>query len=171
MCAATTRAREPLDDGHADATRVDPFMPHRRRAVVLLVEDDAADADLAREALAESSFATELHVVIDGAAALAFLRRAGAHADAPVPDLVLLDLNMPGLDGRAVLAEVKRDPALRDIPVVVLSSSASPRDVASAYALSANCYVTKPVGLTSYLATIRAIERFWLGVATSPRAP
>ncbi len=170
MVDATTRVPRPRDDEAVDAPARDPAAPHRRRAVVLLVEDDDADADLAREALAESSLATELHVVIDGASALAFLRRSGAHADAPVPDLVLLDLNMPGLDGRAVLAEVKRDPALRDIPVVVLSSSASPRDVASAYALSANCYVTKPVGLTSYLATIRAIERFWLGVATTPRA-
>lgn len=169
MPTATRRASGAHDDGHDQAMQGDPSAPLRRRAVVLLVEDDDADADLAREALAESPLATELHVVVDGASALAFLRRAGAHASAPAPDLVLLDLNMPGLDGRGVLAEMKRDPALRDIPVVVLSSSASPRDVAGAYALSANCYVTKPVGLTAYLATIRAIERFWLGVATPPR--
>lgn len=167
---ATSQVPGAPDDGRADAVPPDPDASLRRCAVVLLVEDDDADADLAREALAGSPLATELHVVADGASALAFLRRTGAHAAAPVPDLVLLDLNMPGMDGRSVLTEVKRDPALRDIPVVVLSSSASPRDVACAYALSANSYVTKPVGLAAYLATIRAIERFWLGVATPPRA-
>lgn len=169
MSTATMRALGAPDDGRDDAALADPPASLGRRPVVLLVEDDDADADLAREALAGSALVTELHVVVDGAAALAFLRRDGPHADAPVPDLVLLDLNMPGIDGRSVLMEVKRDPVLRDIPVVVLSSSASPRDVAGAYALSANCYVTKPVGLASYLATIRAIVRFWLGVATPPR--
>lgn len=150
-----------------------PDAPARppRRGVVLLVEDDAADADLTREALAESPLASELHVVMDGLEALAFLRRAGTHAQAPTPDLILLDLNMPGLGGRAVLAEVKQDPTLRQIPVVVLSSSAAPGDVATAYALSANCYVTKPVGLDPFLSTIRSIERFWLGISTPPPRP
>ncbi|MGZ8375808.1 MAG: response regulator [Gemmatirosa sp.] len=139
-----------------------------RRGVVLLVEDSAADADLTREALAGSPLIVELHVVTDGREALAFLRRAGPHAQAPVPDLVMLDLNMPGMDGRTLLAELKQDPALRHIPVVILSSSAAPGDVAAAYGLSANCYVTKPVGLDSYLSTVRSIEQFWLGVSTPP---
>ena len=137
-------------------------------AIVLLVEDSAADADLTREALSGSRITSELYVVGDGVEALAFLRRSGRWADAPRPDLVLLDLHLPLLDGPGVLAELKRDPALHDIPVVVLSSSSEPGDVASAYGLRANCYVTKPPGLTQYLATVRAIEQFWLEVAAPP---
>lgn len=165
MTTATHRAvPEPAAPAAPDA----PGASSPRRAVVLLVEDDAADAELTREALAESGRGVELHVVADGIAALAFLRHLAPHTDAPTPDLILLDLNLPGLDGRGVLAEVKQDPALHDIPIVVLSSSAAPDDVASAYALRANCYVTKPVGLTHYLSTIRSIERFWMVVATPP---
>ena len=139
-----------------------------RRSVVLLVEDNAADEDLAREALDDAAHAGGLHVVRDGVEAMAFLRREGPYADAPSPDLVLLDLNLPRLDGRGVLAAMRGDAALRRIPVVVLTSSSAPDDADAAYDAGANCYVTKPVELTAYLAAVRAIERFWLGVATLP---
>jgi CheY-like chemotaxis protein len=135
---------------------------------ILLVEDNPADAELTREALQESVLASQLHVVSDGLEALAFLHRTGRYADAPTPDLILLDLNLPRVDGRGVLTDIKQDVGLRDIPVVVLSSSAAPRDVSGAYALGANCYVTKPVSLDAFLAAIRAVEQFWIGVATLP---
>jgi CheY-like chemotaxis protein len=135
---------------------------------ILLVEDNPADAELTREALDESGLGSRLHVVSDGLEALAFLHRTGGHAEAPTPDLILLDLNLPRLDGRGVLAHVKREDVLRGIPIVVLSSSAAPRDVAGAYALGANCYVTKPVSLDAFLTAIRAVEQFWMGVATLP---
>ena len=153
----------PANGRAAGATAAEP-----RRGVVLLVDDNAADADLTREALTDSSLVGELHVVSDGLQAIAFLRQQGAYRDAPLPHLILLDLNMPRLDGRGVLAEVKQDPAFRDIPVVVLSSSAAYDDVQKAYSLRANCYVTKPVGLGPFLATIRAITQFWIGTATLP---
>lgn len=139
-----------------------------RRLVILLVEDNAADADLTREALADSDRLASLHVARDGADAIAFLRRQGQHADAPSPDLILLDLNLPGLDGRAVLTAIRGDPALREIPVVMLTSSSAPQDVSDAYRLGANCYVTKPLDLARYLSTIRAIEQYWSEVATLP---
>ena len=143
---------------------------HRHR-VVLLVEDNEADVELTREALAGSALGTQLRVVGDGLEALAYLRRAGEEANGPRPDLILLDLNMPRLDGRGVLEAMKWDTTMQDIPVVVLSSSAAPDDVRTAYRLRANCYVTKPVGLTAYLAMITAIEHFWFTVATPPPAP
>ena len=139
-----------------------------RGPVVLLVEDNAADVDLTREALSDATRLGALHVVRDGAEAIAFLRREGVHAGAPIPCLVLLDLNLPGLDGRGVLVEMRRDETLRRIPVVVLTSSSAPDDAAGAYEAGANCFVTKPVGLTEYLAAVRAIEHFWLDVATLP---
>jgi two-component system response regulator len=154
-----------------DATAVvrpRPTASARPHAVVLLVEDNPGDAELTRVALADSAAIGEIHVVPDGVEALAFLRRDRAYADAPRPDLIMLDLNLPRLDGRRVLADVKQDPWLRDIPVVVLSSSAADDDVATAYRLGANCYVTKAVGLDSYLDGVRAIERFWGTVATLP---
>jgi CheY-like chemotaxis protein len=135
---------------------------------VLLVEDNPGDAELTREALADGAPVGDVHVVQDGVEALAFLRRERSYADAPRPDLVLLDLNLPRMDGRRVLADVKRDPALRDIPIIVLSSSAAAADVAGAYELGANCYVTKAVGLDAYLGGVRAIQRFWTTVATLP---
>lgn len=139
-----------------------------RPPVILVVEDNPADADLIREALEGSAYDTELRDVRDGQAALDFLRHETPFEDAPTPDLILLDLNMPGLDGRAVLAIVKHDPELRHIPVVVFSGSSAPDDVLCAYELRANCYVTKPVGLRQFMAALRAIERFWVGVACLP---
>jgi CheY-like chemotaxis protein len=145
-----------------------PPAPRERWPVVLLVEDNPADLDLTCEALGDTMRSGGVHVVRDGLEAVAFLRRQGLHSGAPVPDLVLLDLNLPGLDGLGVLGEMKQDAALKRIPVVVLTSSSAPSDAARAYETGANCFVTKPVGLTEYLAAVGAIEHFWLGVATLP---
>ena len=135
---------------------------------ILLVEDNPGDVDLTLEALHESKVHTHLSVVRDGDEALAFLRQQGAHAAAPRPDLILLDLNLPKKDGRAVLSEVKADPALASIPVVVLTSSEAERDIAHAYALHANCFVTKPIGLDQFIEIVRSIEQFWLTVVKLP---
>jgi CheY-like chemotaxis protein len=135
---------------------------------VLLIEDSAADADLTREALAGSARSSTVCVVRDAAAAFAFLRHEGAHVAAPRPDLILLDLDLPGVDGRGVLRELKRDPELGVIPVVMLTSSTAPEDATLAYQAGANCYVHKPVELEQYLAAVRAIEHFWLAVVTLP---
>ncbi len=136
---------------------------------ILLVEDNPGDAELTREALAGSKLLSRLHVVRDGVEALSFLRQEGDYAQAPRPDLVLLDLNLPRKDGRAVLKEIKADPSLRLIPVVVLTSSQAEQDVARAYELNANCYVTKPVGLEQFLTIVQSIEQFWLTVVKLPR--
>lgn len=144
-------------------------LPEAPRALeLLLVEDNPGDVELAREALRELPLALRLSVVHDGVEALAFLRRQGRHAAAPRPDLVLLDLNIPKLDGRGVLAEAKGDAALREIPIVVLTSSQAEPDVRRAYALHANCYVAKPVDLDQYFATVRAVVEFWGTVAIRP---
>ncbi len=135
---------------------------------VLLVEDNPADADLTRETLEQSKLHLQIDTVSDGAEALAYLTRQGAHAEAPVPDLMLLDLNLPKLDGRQVLAEMRKDPALRAIPVVMLTSSGAEQDVAASYQLGANCYVTKPVGLAAFQAIVRSVESFWFTVVKLP---
>ncbi|RMD80069.1 MAG: response regulator [Gammaproteobacteria bacterium] len=138
-------------------------------AEVLLVEDNPADARLTREALREAGLRGRIHVVEDGVGALGFLRREGAYARAPRPDLVLLDLNLPRKDGREVLREIKADPELRSIPVVVLTTSCSEEDVLLSYQLHANCYVTKPADLDQFLETLRSLQGFWLRVARLPR--
>ena len=129
---------------------------------ILLVEDNPADARLVREALAESDFGAELHWVSSGEAALAFLRRASAFVVAPTPDLVLLDLNLPGLRGQEVLDEIKRDPALLSIPVVVLTSSAARQDVLAAYNSHVNSYMVKPKDYEQFLALVGTIRAYWL---------
>lgn len=136
---------------------------------ILLVEDNPADVRLTREALKEGKVRNNLSVVADGEAALAFLRRQGQYAAAPRPDLILLDLNLPRKDGREVLAEVKQDPALRQIPVVILTTSAADTDIARSYDLHANCYVTKPVQLDEFLSVVKSIDDFWLAVVKLPR--
>ncbi|MDH4391770.1 MAG: response regulator [Aquabacterium sp.] len=129
---------------------------------ILLVEDNPGDLRLMQEALAATAAAdTVLHAVSSGNAALDFLRRAGPHTVAPAPDLVLLDLNLPGLHGMAVLAEIKRDPALLTTPVVVFTSSEASSDVLQAYRTHANAYITKPVDFDQFVATILAIQTFW----------
>lgn len=135
---------------------------------VLLVEDNPADADLTREALESSKLVLNLSVVIDGEKCLHFLRRTGDFSDAPRPDLILLDLNLPRVSGREVLAEIKCDPALRTIPVVVLTSSAAETDVVQSYDLGANCYITKPVDLNSFIAIVESVNDFWFTVVKLP---
>jgi two-component system, chemotaxis family, response regulator Rcp1 len=135
---------------------------------ILLVEDSPSDVDLTKEALAEAKVLNHLHVVGDGVAALAFLRREGPYASAPVPDLILLDLNLPKKDGREVLAEIKADPALRRIPVVILTTSQADEDILQSYDLHANCYVTKPVDLDQFVKVVRSIEDFWLEIVKLP---
>lgn len=133
---------------------------------ILMVEDNEADVRLTREALKGSR--VHLHVVKDGLQALAFLRRADVYADAPRPHLVLLDLHLPGKDGREVLAEIKTDRTLHHIPVIVLSSSSLEQDILDSYELHANAYIVKPIGLEPFFTVIQAIRQFWLTVAEPP---
>jgi CheY-like chemotaxis protein len=135
---------------------------------ILLVEDSAADVDLALESLADSPVEHRVHTVGDGEAALDFLCRRGSYADAPRPDLVILDLNLPRKDGREVLAEMRAVAALKDLPVVVFTSSESERDVCSCYELGVDCYVVKPIGLQEFQRTLRGIRRFWLETIAAP---
>jgi chemotaxis family two-component system response regulator Rcp1 len=138
---------------------------------ILLVEDNPADVRLTEEALKEAANAlTRLHVASDGAEALDFLHRRGEYAAAPRPDLMLLDLNLPRIDGRQVLAEVKSDPDLRRIPVVVLTTSPSEDDILHAYDQHVNSYIRKPVDLDQFFDVLKAIDEYWLGsVALPPR--
>ena len=138
------------------------------RIHVLLVEDNPGDVRLTTEALREGKIPHHLHVVSDGVEAMAFLRREGPYADAPRPDLILLDLNLPKKDGREVLAEIKADENLKRIPVVVLTTSQAEEDILRTYELHANCYVTKPVDLQQFIAVIQAIEEYWLATARLP---
>ncbi|WP_184263827.1 response regulator [Novispirillum itersonii] len=128
---------------------------------ILLVEDNPGDARLAAEAFKEGTIPTHLHVASDGIEAMAFLRRQGRHESAPRPDLILLDLNLPRKDGREVLAEIKEDPALRRIPVIVLTTSQAESDVSRAYDLHANCYIVKPVDFDRFIDVVKGIEDFW----------
>lgn len=139
-----------------------------RPAEFLLVEDNPGDVRLTREALDESKLRNNLSVVGDGIEALAYLRREGKYADAPRPDVVLLDLNLPRKSGREVLAEIKADPVLKRIPVVVITSSEAEQDILATYELHANCYVTKPVDLDQFIKVVRSIETFWLTIVKLP---
>lgn len=139
-----------------------------RPAEILLVEDNPSDVYLTREALREAAVESRLHVAEDGETAMAFLRREGTHTGAPRPGLVLLDLNLPGMDGRQVLSEIKTDAELRRIPVIVLTTSTAPSDVARCYDLHANCYIAKPVDFHDFETVVRTIERFWLRFAILP---
>ena len=135
---------------------------------VLLVEDNPGDVDLTREALKESKILNRLHVVPDGEEALSFLFRQGAYANAPRPDLVLLDLNLPKKDGREVLTIVKQDPDLRTIPIVVLTTSKAEEDIFKAYSSYANCYISKPVDYMQFTSVIQKIEDFWFSIVKLP---
>lgn len=136
---------------------------------VLLVDDNPADVDLAQVALAGGRHQSRISNVGDGEEAIAFLHCAGRYASAVRPDLVILDLNLPKKDGRAVLAEVKTNAALRSIPVVVFSTSRALSDIARSYELGANCYVSKPGNLGDYFQVVKSIEEFWFGSASLPR--
>ena len=135
---------------------------------VLLVEDDPGDVLMTREAFEDNKVANRLHVVSDGAEALEFLRKEGAHDGAPTPDLVLLDLNLPRMDGRQVLEAVKGDATLRSIPIVVLTTSEAEEDVLRSYALHANAYVTKPVDFERFIEVVRKIDDFFVSVVRLP---
>ncbi len=135
---------------------------------ILLVEDSAGDVRLTEEALKEGKVRNRLSVAADGVEAMEFLRREGQFSDVPRPDLILLDLNLPRKDGREVLSEIKADPNLASIPVVVLTTSKDEEDVLRSYQLHANCYVTKPVDLEQFIKVVKAIEDFWLIVAKLP---
>ena len=140
-----------------------------RQIEILLVEDNPGDARLTQEAMREAKMTNILHVVEDGEQAMDFLQRRGRFKDAPRPDLILLDLNLPKKDGRAVLAEVKADPDLKRIPVVILTTSRSDEDVLHAYDMHANAYVTKPVDLEQFMRIVALIDEFWLQVVTLPK--
>jgi CheY-like chemotaxis protein len=139
-----------------------------RPAEILLVEDNPGDVRLTKEALKDAKVLNRLQVAKDGVEALAFLKRQGKHAKAVRPDLILLDLNLPKKDGREVLAEIKEDPELRRIPVVILTMSKAEEDIVKTYDLHANCYITKPVDLERFIEVVRAVEDFWLAVVKLP---
>jgi CheY-like chemotaxis protein len=139
-----------------------------RPVEILLVEDNDGDARLTLEAFKEAKVINNLTVVNDGVEALAYLRRQGRYSDVVQPDLILLDLNLPKKDGRAVLTEIKSDEQLKKIPVVVLTTSAAEEDIARAYASHANCYINKPVDLDQFLRVVHSIEDFWLTVTKLP---
>jgi two-component system, chemotaxis family, response regulator Rcp1 len=136
---------------------------------ILLVEDNPGDVELTRQALDRARVANRLSVVDDGADAVDFLFRRGQYADAPRPDIILLDLNLPKKDGRQVLSEIKADSDLAQIPVVVLTTSQAEEDIDRAYQLHANCYITKPVDFNQFLRIIATIEEFWLSVVKLPK--
>jgi chemotaxis family two-component system response regulator Rcp1 len=143
--------------------------PGGRPIEILLVEDNPGDVRLTIEGLNEGKVRNNLHVARDGVEAIAFLRREGQFSDAVRPDLILLDLNLPRKDGREVLADIKSDPDLKTIPVVVLTTSRAEQDVLHSYELQANCYITKPVDLEQFITVVRSIENFWLTIVTLPR--
>jgi chemotaxis family two-component system response regulator Rcp1 len=139
-----------------------------KKRTILLVEDNESDVELVRHFLSSGPGAPQLLVAGDGVEAMQMLRRETPHQDAPRPDLILLDLNLPRKDGKEVLADVKQDPELKNIPVVVLSTSSAELDVTRVYQLHANCYVTKPAYLDDFARTVRGIEEFWLSTARLP---
>ncbi len=138
---------------------------------VLLVEDEAADAYLVREAFRENHILVDLHHVGDGQAAMEFLQRDPPHGNAPRPDLILLDLNMPRMDGRRFLAEIKKNPALATIPVVVLTTSDVERDMVSTYRLGATGYIVKPIDVNQFIGTIKVLEDYWFKIVRLPPSP
>ncbi|HEY4580977.1 MAG TPA: response regulator [Candidatus Acidoferrales bacterium] len=135
---------------------------------ILMVEDNPGDVRLMQEAFREAKVRNNIHIAADGVEALAFLRRQGRYADVPRPDVILLDLNLPKKDGREVLVEIKTDPGLGRIPVVILTSSEAEEDILKAYNLHANAYVAKPVDLEKFIAVVKSIEDFWLEIVKLP---
>jgi len=145
-------------------------MPATTDIEILLVEDNDDEADMTMEVLREGRVRNRVHWVEDGEEALTFLGRQGRHAGAPRPDLILLDLHLPRLGGLEVLAEIKQHPEWKRIPVVVMTSSASEKDVLGAYNRHANCYITKPIDLDKFMEAVRSIEDFWLTIVRLPAA-
>jgi chemotaxis family two-component system response regulator Rcp1 len=145
-------------------------MMNTRPVELLLVEDNPGDVDLTREALRESKIHLNLSVAVDGAEAVERLWRRGRHAEAPRPDLIVLDLNLPRIGGREVLSRLKADPELASIPVVVMTSSSAAEDVARSYALHANCFVSKPLDMEQFIKVVTSIENFWFSIVRLPEA-
>jgi two-component system, chemotaxis family, response regulator Rcp1 len=146
-----------------------PTYPHELRTIeILLVDDDPADVELTTGALKDGKLLNRVNVVNDGVEALTYLRKQGKYSDAMRPDVVLLDLNMPRKDGRAVLEEMKADPVLQDIPVVVLTTSDADSDIVRSYKLQAICYVTKPVNIGEFHKVVQSISEFWFSVVKLP---
>jgi chemotaxis family two-component system response regulator Rcp1 len=139
-----------------------------RPVKILLIEDNEADVRLTKEGIKEAKMLNDLYVVNDGIKAMDFLNRKGEYEDVPVPDLILLDLNLPKKDGREVLEEIKQDSNLKQIPVVILTTSEAEQDILKSYKLHANCYVTKPIGINQFVDVIKAIEGFWLTIVKLP---
>jgi chemotaxis family two-component system response regulator Rcp1 len=139
-----------------------------RAVEILLVEDNPGDARLAQEALKEAKVHNNLYTVSDGVEAMNFLHRQGKYADMPRPDVIMLDLNLSGKDGREVLAEIKSDEGLKRIPVVILTASQNEEDILKTYDLHANCYITKPIDLSQFIKVVRSIEDFWLTIVKLP---
>jgi chemotaxis family two-component system response regulator Rcp1 len=139
-----------------------------KRIEILLVEDNPADIRLTTEILKDAKLCNTLHVAMDGIEAMQFLRREGTFADMPRPDLVLLDLNLPRMDGREVLREIKNDEKLKRIPVVILTTSDAEQDILKSYDLYANCYITKPVDLEQFSKVVHCIEDFWFSIVKLP---
>jgi len=139
-----------------------------RPVEILIVEDNPGDVELTKLALLDGKVHNHISAVEDGFEAMAFLRKEPPYAGAPRPDLILLDLNLPRKDGRETLAEIKNDPMLREIPVVILTTSAADQDILESYRLAANCYIKKPVGLDEFMEIVRSIENFWFTVAILP---
>lgn len=137
--------------------------------VVLLVEDSPGDVRLTQEAFRDANKSMRLHVASDGVEAMAFLRHQGAHIHAPRPDLILLDLNLPKMDGRQVLVHIKQDDSLRIIPVVILTTSEAEADIVKSYELRANCYLSKPMQLDAFESLVKSINDFWLTKAKLPQ--
>ncbi|MBI3853133.1 MAG: response regulator [Verrucomicrobia bacterium] len=135
---------------------------------ILLVEDNPGDVRLTRESFRECRVGNKLHVVDDGVKAMAFLRRAGEYAQVPRPNVIILDLNLPRKDGREVLEDIKADPDLKRIPVVILTSSEAEQDIVQAYNLHANCYISKPLAFEHFIKIVRAIEDFWFEIVKLP---
>ena len=140
----------------------------QRLVEILLVEDNPGDVRLTQEAFKQSRISNRLHIVADGLEALSFLRHEGQFKNAPIPDLILLDLNLPRKEGREVLDEIKKDVTLRHIPVVVLTISDAENDIFETYNLHANCFITKPVDFNQFVKVVQFIEKFWLTVADLP---
>ena len=149
-------------------TEPDTNPAYPRPVEILLVEDSPADIALTEEALLESKLHNHLHIVTDGEAAMAFLRHEAPYEAAPRPDLILLDLNLPKKNGREVLAEIKRDPSLSMIPIVIMTVSRDERDIVESYRLHANCYIRKPVRFREFIEIVKSIEDFWFTIVTLP---
>ena len=135
---------------------------------ILLIEDSPSDAALTMEALQAGKIVNNLNCVVDGVEAMAYLRKQGRFTESSRPDLIMLDLNLPKKDGREVLQELKSDPSLKLIPVIVLTTSSADKDVLQSYALNANCFITKPVDFQQFIDVVRSVERFWLSIVTLP---